>query len=293
MKRIASIVIVSMLLMMISGMSVVFAEDGALKLTDSNPEDGYEKVYSQNVLIKLNFNEAIAGDETREANAGVFAVETKKGKALDFDILYNSKDSNNVNLLIKDNLKDSTAYVVRIDGSMQSDSGDTLGTEQTIRFRTAKPASGAAYFLLMAAMIVVMVFMSVRDARKQAEEEKERSRDPGIERNPYKVAKEKGISVDEASRLIRKELEKAEKKAARHRDSESRALEESPKQKETQKKKKEKKKYRVSTRRSVTRDLSRISAVQREKRRKQAMASRNDGSRSGKKKSNNSKKKKK
>lgn len=215
MKKIASIVSISVLLMIFGAQGAFAASTGGFTLEESNPTDGYEKVESTNVMIKLNFSEAISAKATQAENKGAFEFTDEDGNDVAYEIVYNSKDDKNVNLLVDEDLEKQKEYTVTISGDFASDDGDTLGEDQVLTFKTRGNSSTVGYFLLMVAMIVVMVVMTVRDQQKQMEAADATNVKLAIQTNPYKLAKEKGISVEEAQKLIAAERAKAEKKAAK------------------------------------------------------------------------------
>ena len=72
MKRIISIIITVMLLS-IFGVFAVFAEgSGGFELASCNPEDGYDKVKSNNVMVKMFFTEDVSAEDTQKANENMF-----------------------------------------------------------------------------------------------------------------------------------------------------------------------------------------------------------------------------
>ena len=95
MKRFAGIVMSAMLLVVMCAAPVSAAD---FELTDSNPKDGYEKVEAKNVMVKLFFSEDVSGEETQKANKDKIALKDSDGKAVDFEILYDSKDSKKISI---------------------------------------------------------------------------------------------------------------------------------------------------------------------------------------------------
>lgn len=249
MKKITAIVMAAMLTMILGASTAFAAASGgfALETEKCNPKEGSKSVDVTNVMVKLYFNEDISSEATQAANSNMFKFTDADGNKIDYEIYYNSKDSKNVNLLAKKDLTAETEYKVTVSGAFTDDAGDNLGKDQTISFSTKKPASGGTYMLLMLAMIAVMIGMTVRDQRKSADADEVKNKAAAMQTNPYKLAKEKGISVEEAKKLIdsekakmAKKVEKAEKNAPKHE----------PEQKKTRKP--EKKVYKVKTKRIVS-----------------------------------------
>ncbi len=207
-KRIVG-VLLSVLLIVAALGAPAYAAD--FELTNSNPTDGYEKVEAKNVMVKLFFNEDISSDASQKANADKITFKTSKGKDVDFQIVYDSKDSRKICLLAEEDLSQNAKYVVTVSDDLVSDSGHALGKETKVSFSTRKSDGSLGYMGLMLLMIVVMVFTTIKDTKKKADGSDEKA--AAMNTNPYKLAKEKGISVQEAAKLIEKERAKQAKKA--------------------------------------------------------------------------------
>ncbi len=215
MKRFAGIVMTAMLLVILSISTVFAAPVGGFELVESSPAAGYEKVQAQNVMVKLFFSEDVAGETAQKANKDAFSIKDEKGKDVKFTVYYSDKDAKNVNLMIDGDLEQEKTYTVTVADTMVNDAGEVLGTKEVIDFKTTTP-NNTGYMILMVAMIVVMVVMTFRDQQKaMTAEEKKKAATAAIETNPYKLAKEKKISVAEAQKIIDQEKVKAEKKAAK------------------------------------------------------------------------------
>lgn len=206
MKRLAAI-FTAVLLMVFSTAITAGAADN-FKITETNPENGYDKVQATNVMIKIFFNEPVS----KSVGSEHFVFKDSKGKKVDYQIIPDPKNASNINLLVKKDLKEKSEYEVTISGDLESASGEKLGKPETLKFETGGGSGGLAYALLMMAMIAVMIAMTIRDQRKQAKAETENNIAVKFETNPYKLAKEKNISVAEANALINAEREKLRKK---------------------------------------------------------------------------------
>ena len=118
MKRFAGIVMTAILLTILCVMPVSAA---GFELTDSNPEQGYDKVQVTNVMIKLFFSEDVSDEATQTANEGKISVRDSSGKDIGFSVIYDSKDASKISLLMDDDLQEEEEYTVQIDGSLISD----------------------------------------------------------------------------------------------------------------------------------------------------------------------------
>ncbi len=253
MKRITAIVMAAMLMTILS-VSMVFAaaSDGfQLEKESCSPTDD-SKIDATNVMVKLYFTDDISADATQKANKNMFKFTDGDGKKVDFEIYYNSKDPKNVNLLAKDNLETETEYTITVSGDLTNDEGNILGADEVIKFSTRKPASSGTYMLLMLAMMVVMVVMTVRDQRKSSTADDVRAQAQSMQTNPYRLAKEKGISVEEAQKLINEEKAKIAKKAEKAEKNAQKNGSAAPSPKQKKKTEKPAKKvYKVKTKRIV------------------------------------------
>lgn len=221
-KRIASILIAAAM-MVIACMPAAFAANG-FALEKSTPVNGYNRVQAQNVMLKLYFSDEVYDSKTQAANKDKFKFTDSNGKNVKYKIYYDESDKSKISILSVNDLKMEETYTLTISGDLIDDDGQTLGADEVIKFTTKSAGGGMVYGLLMVAMIVVMVFITIRDQRKIMEEEDVAS-GVTIQTNPYKLAKEKGISVDEASKIIAKEKEKAAKKEEKRRQKEQAAYE--------------------------------------------------------------------
>jgi hypothetical protein len=247
MKKITAIVMTALLMTALSVSSVFAAASDGFELeTDKcNPTDGYTKMDATNVMVKLFFSEDVSSEASQEINKDKVKFTDADGNKVDFEIYYDSKNGKSMNLLATNDLETETEYTVTVSGDLTSDEGKILGADKTLTFSTRKPASGSTYLLLMVAMMVVMMVMTVRDQRKSAADADVKNQTLSIQTNPYKLAKEKGISVEEAVKMINDEKEKLAKK------TEKAAQKNLPAQQKKPEKKPEKHVYKVKTKRIV------------------------------------------
>ncbi len=230
-RRLAAVVLMAALAMVTLGATVVSADSSnGFELVRTTPKDGYNRVQAQNVMVKLYFNEDV--NSTTSANEENVMFTDNKGNDVEFQICSDSKQSKMIAILATDDLKVDKSYKVTISGNFVNNNGDTLGQEETVTFQTKTSGGGLVYALLMVAMVVVMVFFTVREQRKRQEDEEaaEGKPAPAKQKNPYKLAKEKGISVEEATRIINKEKAKEQKKIDKKLEKQKRREEKIEKQ---------------------------------------------------------------
>ncbi|MBQ1580671.1 MAG: Ig-like domain-containing protein, partial [Firmicutes bacterium] len=172
-----------------------------------------------NMAVKIRFSEDMMDESAIAANAGKFAITDAEGTEQPYDIVYNAdKYPNELWLVLQGDLQPDSEYTVTIEPGVVSSSGSTLADGMTTTFFTRNTRTdGLISMGLMVVLMVAMFGMTARAARKQQEEEDPRAAEKAIEDslNPYKIAKQKGISVEEAQAIVAKEKDKLEKKKAK------------------------------------------------------------------------------
>jgi len=227
-KRAAAILAL-MMGMMIAASSLIYAD--GLELTNITPKDGEAGKQITNMAIKMTFNEKMATEENVKANSNCFTVETVDGKVLDFYAVYDEKKyPNDIWLIMEEDLESDTEYVVIISGDLKSVDGHTLGKEIKSSFQTRNTKTDNNISMLLTFGMMGLMFYTTSKVAKKAQEQQEKEEGVEVELNPYKIAKEKGISVQEAVSYVEKEKAKAEKaakkKAAKAEKAAAREVEE-------------------------------------------------------------------
>lgn len=198
-------------------LSANFAFAAGLDLVESFPEDGNTSLEKMNLMVKLSFNQDMSSESARAANADQFVVKSADGKEKPaFKIMYDPQDPNKVALMMTEDLSTNTDYVAVISPQVQSSTGDVLGKEIKINFGTRDEArDNMVYMVLMVVLVIGMVFFTQHEQKKKAEKEemeKLAKGDKNAKVNPYKLAKEKGISVEKAIEETERQKQKATKK---------------------------------------------------------------------------------
>lgn len=219
-KRLGIILSLSVLVVMLTS-SLSFAASG-LKLTGSSPEEGSKSSVINNVAIKLYFNENITDQESQTANEDCFKITDPKGQEVAYQTLYNpTKYPNQIWIQLKKDLVQDTEYKVTISKDLQATDGDKLGKDEVIHFRTRNTnQDNSVYMIMMVVMFGGMFVFSAWDMKRQ---KKKKVEEVETAINPYKLAKEKGISYEEALALAQKEKERLEKKK-RKQEQEEKAM---------------------------------------------------------------------
>ncbi|GHU63554.1 hypothetical protein AGMMS49983_07270 [Clostridia bacterium] len=107
-------------------------------------------------------------------------------------------------------LQQKTNYELTVKGDLATLDGTKLGNDKTIQFTTLDVAANSklsmiVMVLMMVAVIALMVVTNGRKVKAEAEAA------ALMKANPYKIAKERNITVDEAKTLIEKAKEKNRK----------------------------------------------------------------------------------
>ena len=210
MKRAAAVLALMMtLLMAVSS----FTYASGLELTKITPTDGEEGKQVSNMAIKMTFSAEMATEENVKANEKNFVIKGADGKTVPFYPVFDAeKYPNDIWLILEADLASDSEYTVTIKGDLKSVDGQTLGEDITSTFftRNTKTDSNVS-MLLTFGMMGVMFYSTSKMTKKATEKQKEVQGDPEMELNPYKIAKEKNISVQEAVAIVEKEKAKAEK----------------------------------------------------------------------------------
>jgi flagellar basal body-associated protein FliL len=198
--------------------AAVFAVDTSLHLTSSSPAEGSTNLQAQNVGIKLYFDGDVTAESVQARNADCFKFTYKSGDATkelpvkaysdatrDKEYILAIVDTDELKSKMLDNAKD---YQLIISGDLAAADGRTLGADKTLDFKTVDQSSNTQiYMLLMVAMIGAMIAMTVFQNKRKAKAAAEVAAKGG-KVNPYKLAKEKKISVKEAMELIERDRQR-------------------------------------------------------------------------------------
>jgi len=207
MKKICSIITLILIIITISA-PVAFA--ATLELVDTYPKDGGTGFEPINLMVKLTFSDNVGEESLQTTNSRAFKVTDQTGKSVPFKTLYTPEDNTKISLLMSGDLIANTEYKVTIAPELSSASGQTLAEAKTITFKTRDVAKDSQIStIMMFVMVGAMVLYSTWDAKRKAKKEAE-SR--GGKVNPYKVAKEKGGSVEKAAAGVEKKKDKADAK---------------------------------------------------------------------------------
>lgn len=217
MKRLGAILTLTALLITMAT-SFCFADEG-LTIKETYPKDGSTGASIENLGVKIYFSEDLTEKEVADLNKGAFQLYDGEGEKLPTRVLYNDKEEGVVLVLLDTNkdkkikVEGNTEYTLKISGEVVSDSGNTLGKDTEVSFKTLNQGTNTMISMgMMVLMIGGMVVITTRSAKKAAEDEHRRREDKV---NPYKEAKKTGKSVEEIVEKDQKKKAKAAKEAAK------------------------------------------------------------------------------
>jgi hypothetical protein len=192
-----------------------------LKLNEkkSYPFDGDDHVPVDTVGIKLYFDGDVTAESVRNTNnaEGVFKFSGTKNEKITTKAYFDKKDPTYI-LVTATKTKDGAAislnqaskYKLTISGSLIDTNGRSLGEDRVINFTTVDTSQNSkVYMLLMVLMVVAMFGMNFLSKKRKARAKEAVENTKAI--NPYKLAKEKGITVQEAMAVVEKDKRKREK----------------------------------------------------------------------------------
>ena len=210
---------------------------GSLKLLDNSyPKDGFTHMGATNVGFKLYFDGNVTEKGVLESNLKCFKLYDSKDKEVPTKAITGDKRNNYI--LVTANpknatkaLKDNSNYKLTISGELTSADSRSLGEDIAIRFKTVDVAFNTKiYMAIMGLMLAGMVGATVLQTRRKTRLDAEVAAGAKGEKiNPYKYAKEKGITVDEAMGRIEKERQKRAKRLGVTADELDKKIEEARK----------------------------------------------------------------
>jgi hypothetical protein len=216
-RRIGAIAVLAALTLIFA--APAFASGSTLDFTSQS--DGKTNIPIDNVGIKLLFTEDVTGAAVWDANKNGFTLKDANGVRIPVTALPGQKANEENYILVlaepepvkagyPGQLEQKTGYELTISGDITSVSGNRLGEDRAIKFTTMDVAANSklsmvVMVLMMVAVIGLMVVTNTRKMKAEAEAM------ALMKANPYRIAKERSITVDEAKVLIEKAKEKNQK----------------------------------------------------------------------------------
>jgi len=198
--------------------SMVSAFAADVEITGVNPKDGSTGNQPTNFAVKLKFSEDMrGGTEADAANKEKITISGPDAegneKKYDFTVVHSDKHPNELWLVLTSDLIANTEYTITVEPGIVSAAGNLTSESRTTTFKTRNTKTDSYISMaLMVVMIAVMMFMTQREGKKQmAETDANYALAAAKKLNPYKIAKQKGISIEEAQAYCDKERAKAQK----------------------------------------------------------------------------------
>jgi len=199
----------------------VFAAEGTLNFVKSTPGSGDSNVPIENVGVKLFFDSNVTHENVWLSNSKSFSLVDAEGNAVETNAYPGQKPGEEGYILVvarpvpakegqPGQLIQNTEYFLTISGDLASANGARLGEDVRVSFRTMDMAvnSRISMITMVVMMVGVILFMFLTNWRKMKVEAEAAAL---MRANPYRIAKEKSISVDEARALIEKAKERNQK----------------------------------------------------------------------------------
>ncbi len=220
MKRTAIVLSIILILSMLFAPAAFAA---GLEVTGTAPDDGETGRQPQNMAVKFRFSENMMDEAAITANKSYFSIKSADGISIGFDIVYNAeKHPDELWLVLTDTLESNTEYTCTAKAGIRSASGSTLTSDYVTTFKTRNTKTDATVStILMFLMMGFMLFTTVRSAKKMAEDQAGKGKaapDDDKGTNPYKLAKEKNISLEKATAIVEKEKAKQAKVRAKYEE---------------------------------------------------------------------------
>jgi len=199
----------------------VYAADGTLNFISSTPSSGGTNVPLENVGVKLFFDNNVTDYSVWASNATMFTLTDPDGNKVDYEAYPGQKIGEEGYILVlakpiparegyPGQLLQDSIYTLTISGDLMAVSGARLGEDIRITFQTMDMAANTRLSMIVMVLMLVGVigFMFVTNWRKMKAEAEAAALSKA---NPYRVAKDKNISVDDAKLLIEKARERNQK----------------------------------------------------------------------------------
>ena len=219
--RVSAVVIILAIAFTLVLAMPVFAAGGSLNFIKSTPESGGTNVPIENVGIKLFFDGNVTDESVWAANAKAFTLKDPSGKIIDYNAYPGQKIGEEGYILVvadpprasenmPGQLEQKTVFSLTISADLMSKEGSLLGNDIIITFETMDVAANSklSMVIMVLMLVAVMGLMFFTNWRKMKAEAEAAAL---IKANPYRIAKEKNITVDEAKVLIEKAKEKNKK----------------------------------------------------------------------------------
>ena len=201
-----------------------------LEVTGISPANGKGGLQTTNIAVKVKFNEDMSAEANDTVNQTKFILKAPAdadGKILEYSyaegnvkVVHSDKYPNELWYILDATIESNSEYTVEIQPGVKATSGNTLDKAFTSTFKTRNTRTDSLIStVMMVGMMAVMIFATSKAAKAATGEATNTSAaatpKKTVEMNPYKLAKEKNISLEEAKAIVEKEKAKIEKERAK------------------------------------------------------------------------------
>ncbi len=219
MKRKAALTAIFLIAAMLMA-QCAFAATGGLQVVDTVPSDKEEGKQITNMAVKIIFSEDVSSTANDAVNSTCIIIKDADNKVQPFKLVHHPKSPNELWCILEGDLVTNSEYTVTVTSGIRSTSGKTLETPYTFTFKTRNTKiDNTISIVLTVGMMALMMVATTRAQSKQQDEKTAKGKGASAlekqsQTDPYRLAKERGISVDEAKAIIAKEKGKLDKKNA-------------------------------------------------------------------------------
>lgn len=204
------------LVLVIAMMAAPMAFAGGLEVTGITPKDGKTGLQVTNLAVKVKFNSEVSSPDNDKTNETKLQILDAEGKPVDvsYTVAHSDKHTDELWYIVDGTIDPNSEYTVKLAPGVVANNGNTLANEYTSTFKTRNTKTDSTISLLLMIAMMALMFISTSKATKAAAADSdpravEKKREEAL--NPYKIAKEKNISLDEAKAYVAKEKEKYRK----------------------------------------------------------------------------------
>ena len=183
------------------------------------PEDGSTGLQPANVAVKIVFNADVNDRENDFENSSKIKITDPEGNKIKFEIKHHPKYTNEIWCILSEDLLANTTYNVEVAAGIIGNDGAVLSAGHTSSFTTRNTkVDNRISVVLSVAMMVIMIYATSKATKDAASDSNAKAKpvptEKPVQTDPYRLAREQGISVEEAKAQIAKEKEKLARKYA-------------------------------------------------------------------------------
>lgn len=194
-----------------------FTYGGDFSVEKTLPENGAKGLQIANVCVKIVFNKDVSEVKNDINNASKIKISSSDGKAVKFEIKHHPKYTNEIWCLLEEDLAANSEYKVEVSEGITASDGSVLAGAYSSSFNTRNTKTDNTISVILSIGMMVVMVMATTKTAKNAENNAPKPKTASekvAQADPYRLAREQGISVEEAKAQIAKEKEKLSRKNA-------------------------------------------------------------------------------